>query len=297
MGDTVVVINLHSSGSRGAIDRLPGLFERHGVAYEDLIIANDHARLCKRVRRAVKNGAKRVIVGGGDGTMAAAMRYLAHSESTLGLLPLGTGNSFAQTMQIPHDLDAAIAIIASGNETRVDLGRVNDTYFANFATVGLAAEIAHETPNDLKSRFGPLAYAIAGVQPLLRHRPFAVKLRWGHHRYRTRAQQVVVASGRYFGHQPITPNASVVDGKLSVFMDTGVTPLDVAKTYAAMALGQQTRLPDAFAIETTEISIKTRPRQQVSVDGDAAGFTPARFRIEPRALRIFVSEDFLREQG
>jgi diacylglycerol kinase family enzyme len=122
-------------------------------------------------------------------------------------------------------------------------------------------------------------------------------MRWGHHRYRTRAQQIVVASGRYFGHQPITPNASVVDGKLSVFMDTGVTPLDVAKTYAAMALGQQTRLPDAFAIETAKITIKTSPRQQISVDGDKAGFTPARFRIEPRALRIFVSEEFLREQG
>jgi hypothetical protein len=57
MGDTVVVINLHSSGSRAAIERLPRLFEQYGVAYEDLIIANDHARLCKRVRRAVKSGA------------------------------------------------------------------------------------------------------------------------------------------------------------------------------------------------------------------------------------------------
>jgi YegS/Rv2252/BmrU family lipid kinase len=292
MGDTVVVINLHSSGSRAAIERLPTLLDSHGIAYEDMIVANDHARLCKRVKRAVRAGVKRLLVGGGDGTMAAAMRYLAHSDTTLGLLPLGTGNSFAQTMQIPHDLDAAIGIVAAGHEARVDLGRVNDTYFANFATVGLAAEIAHETPNDLKSRFGPLAYAIAGVQPLLRHRPFQVKMRWGHHRYTTRAQQIVVASGRYFGHQPITPDASVVDGKLSVYMDSSVTPLDVAKTYAAMAVGQQTRLPDAFAIETPKISIKTRPRQQISVDGDRAGFTPARFRIEPRALRIFVSEDF-----
>ena len=297
MAETIVVVNAHSSGSRGALEKLPGLFESHGVAYDDLIVAEDHARLCKRVKRAVKAGAKRLIVGGGDGTMAAAMQYLAHSKTTLGLLPLGTGNSFAATMQIPHDLDAAIAIIAAGNQTRVDLGRVNDTYFANFATIGLAAEIAHETPNDLKSRFGPLAYAIAAVKPMLRHRSFDVKMRWGRHRYKTRGQQIVVASGRFFGHQPITPEASVVDGKLSVFMDSGTTPLDIAKTYAAMAVGQQTRLPDAFAIETKKISIRTRPRQQISVDGDPAGYTPALFTVEPRALRIFVPEAFLRDQS
>jgi len=291
VSDTVAVVNLHSSGSRAALDKLPDLFARHGIACE-IVQVEDHKRLCRRVRRAVRDGAKRLIVGGGDGTMAAAMQYLAHAKTTLGLLPLGTGNSFAQTMQIPHDVEAAVRIIAGGRTARVDLGRVNDTYFANFATIGLAAEIAHETPDDLKARFGPLAYAIASVGPMLRHKAFTVKLRWGHERYESRARQIVVASGRFFGHQPITPEASVVAGKLSVYMDSGTTSFDVAKTYAAMAVGQQTRLGDAFTIETAKITIKTRPRQQISVDGDAAGYTPARFRIAPKALRIFVPDGF-----
>jgi YegS/Rv2252/BmrU family lipid kinase len=295
MSATVVVVNVHSSGSRAAIDRLPGIFEKHGVAYDDLVIANDHARLCRRAKRAVKSGAKRLIVGGGDGTMASAMQYLAHADTVLGMLPLGTGNSFAKTMKIPHDLDAAVRIIAEGRVARVDLGRVNDTYFANFATIGLAAEIAHGTPNALKARFGPLAYVIAGVRPLMRHRPFRARLRWSDRRYETTTQQIVVASGRYFGHQPITPDASVTDGKLSVFFDTGSTPLDVAKTYAAMAVGAQTKLADAVTIAAPKIVVKARPRQPISADGDEAGHTPARFTVEPRALRIFVGEEFARD--
>ena len=295
MSDTVVVINLHSSGSRAAIDRLPELFARHEIAYDDLIIANDHARLCKRVRRAVKAGAKRLIVGGGDGTMAASMQYLARSKTTLGVLPLGTGNSFAQTMQIPRDVDAAVAIIAAGETAKVDLGRVNGIYFANFASIGLAAEIAHETPNELKARFGALAYAIASVRPVLEHRSFVAKLRWRNDRYEARAQQIVVASGRFFGNQPLTPDASITDGKFSVYVDTGGTVLDVAKTYAAMAVGAQSRLTDKFAVETAKISIKAKPKQQISVDGDTAGYTPARFRIDAKALRIFVPRDFPRD--
>jgi diacylglycerol kinase (ATP) len=293
MSDTVILINRHSSGSRAALERLPELLDLHGIAYDDLIVANDHERLCRRVKNAIKSGAKRLIVGGGDGTMASAMQYLAHSKTTLGLLPLGTGNSFSQTMQIPHDLDAAIKIIGEGRVARVDLGRVNDTYFANFATIGLAAEIAHETPNDLKSKFGPLAYAIAGVGPMLKSQAFEARLKWDGQRQTMRTQQIVVASGRFFGHQPLTPDASIVDGKLSVYVDTGTTPLDVAKTYAALAIGQQTKLADSFTLATSKITVKTDTRQPISVDGDEAGYTPARFRIEARALRIFVSPAFL----
>jgi len=292
---TVVVINQHSSGARAAIERLPELFKKYDIAYDDLVIANDHVRLCARVKRAVKDGATRLIAGGGDGTMAAATQYLAHSETTLGLLPLGTGNSFAQTMKIPHDAESAIRIIAQGHVAHVDLGRVNKTYFANFATIGLAAEIALGTPNALKARFGPLAYAIAGLRPLLKHRAFRARLRWGDHRYETRTQQIVVVSGRFFGHQPITPEASVTDGKLSVFLDTGTSPIQVARTYAAMAIGQQTRLPDSFSIETSELVVKARPRQPISIDGDDAGKTPAHFRIEKKALRIFVSQEFIND--
>jgi YegS/Rv2252/BmrU family lipid kinase len=295
MSDTVVIVNLHSSGSRGAIARLPEIFAAHGIAYDDIIVANDHGRLCKRVKRAVKAGASRLIVGGGDGTMAAAMQFLAHEKTVLGLLPLGTGNSFAQTMQIPHDLDAAVRIIAEGRVARVDLGRVNRTYFANFASIGLAAKIAKGTSNEQKARFGTFAYAIAGVAPLMQHQAFRAKLKWGETRYETRTQQIVVASGRFFGHQPITPDASPVDGKLSVYLDTGTTPFDVAKTYAAMAVGAQARLSDAVTIETPEIVVKTRPRQPISVDGDDAGSTPAHFRVEAKALRIFVPASFPRD--
>ncbi len=293
----MVIVNLHSSGSRAAIARLPDVLGAHGIAYDDIIVANDHKRLCSRVRRAVKAGAKRLIVGGGDGTMAAAMQYLAHAKTALGLLPLGTGNSFAHTLQIPHDLEAAVKIIAEGRVTRVDLGRVNRKYFANFATVGLPAKIAERTTNERKARFGPLAYVISGFRPMLRHEPFVATLSYDENRYQARTQQIVIASGRCFGHQPLTPEASVVDGKLSVYLDTATTPLGVAKTYAAMALGRQTDLADAVTLETPQISVATRPRQPVSIDGDDAGRTPARFRIEPKALRVFVSADFPRDES
>ena len=56
-------------------------------------------------------------------------------------------------------------------------------------------------------------------------------------------------------------------------------------------------LADAVTLETPQISVATRPRQPVSIDGDDAGRTPARFRIEPKALRVFVSADFPRDES
>jgi len=69
-------------------------------------VVDNHKDLCRYVGRAVKNGAGLVIVGGGDGTLTAAAGQLAKSKSVLGVLPLGTGNSFALSLGIT-DLEVA----------------------------------------------------------------------------------------------------------------------------------------------------------------------------------------------
>ena len=110
--------------------------------------------------------------------MTAAAGQLAKSKSVLGVLPLGTGNSFALSLGIA-DLAAAVDAIAAGREVAVDLGRVNGTYFANFATIGLSSTIARATPSRLKKLIGAAAYVLAGVLPGLRSRPFRCSVQHG----------------------------------------------------------------------------------------------------------------------
>lgn len=288
-----LILNLRSSGTERHRSEIPAQLAARGITLDEVITLDDNSQIDRRVRRAVKRGAKTVILGGGDGTMTLAMDALAHRKTVLGVLPLGTGNSFAKSLGIPSDIAGAIGVIASRRDVRVDLGVMNGRHFANFATIGLSAEVAASTSHDLKRVIGPAAYAVAGAKPLFTHHDFEAKIRWKRGALTLRTQHIIIASGRYFGASPVLPDASITSGKLALFTSSGTTPIDVLRTYAAFALDRQTRLPDAHTLSAKEITIKTKGKELVNLDGDPAGKTPARFSIDPRALRVFAPVDFV----
>ena len=263
----------------------------HGVPVAAFHVAADHDELRGHVARAAKAGAPAVAVGGGDGTMARAVDALAHRKTVLGVLPLGTGNSFAQSLGLDaHDLEAAVGVIARGRVERIDLGRVNGTYFANFATIGLSSEIADRTLRPVKRWTGLLAYALAAVKPLLRHAPFRARVRWKGGRLDVRTQDIIVANGRYFGSAPVSPQASLVDGRLALYTTDDSSRFGAVRTYVAFGMHEQARAAGAHVVNAAKFEIRTRPKQLISIDGSALEKTPARVRVVREALRVFVPE-------
>src|SRR5262249_19757141 len=78
-----------------------------------------------------------IIIGGGDGTLNAAAEGLVEAQKPLGILPLGTANDLCRTLNIPHDLPSAGAVIRAGHQRRIDLGWVNGKHFFNAASLSL----------------------------------------------------------------------------------------------------------------------------------------------------------------
>jgi hypothetical protein len=80
-----------------------------------------------------------VVLGGGDGTLNAAVEGLVEAQLPVGIIPLGTANDLARTLALPTDLAQACRVIASGRTRRIDLGQVNGKYFFNVASILLSA--------------------------------------------------------------------------------------------------------------------------------------------------------------
>lgn len=245
-----------------------------------------------RLRQALRAGASLIVVLGGDGTQSAAVSELARSRAVLAVVPAGTGNSFAYSLGIEDDIEKAIDTIVNGREICVDVGRVNKTAFANFATIGLIAEAANKTSRPLKRVIGPIAYGIAAITPLLKNRPFELCVKWNGQVLRIETHQAIIASGRYYGHQPLLPNADIRSGDLAFFAAAGHNAADVLATNAALLRGDQTSLEGAHYFSARKIVVKTKPKQPLNIDGHALGKTPARFTIEPKALRVLVPQTF-----
>ena len=287
----MVIVNRRSRRTTHDVERLHTLLRTHGITVAAFHIARDHDDLRRHVKRAAKAGAPAILVGGGDGTMAHAVDAMAHRRSILGVLPFGTGNSFVRSLGFdPHDLEAAVAAVARGTTTRIDLGRVNGTYFANFATIGLSSEIAAATPTSLKSWSGPLAYALAALRPLFVHKAFRARIRWRGGKLDVRTEDIIVANGRFFGSTPVTADASLIDGKLALFTSDDPTRIGALRTYLAFGLHRQATLRGAHAVSAARFDIRTRARQQISIDGSLLEKTPARFRVAREALEVYVPE-------
>lgn len=287
---------MESRRGRDAVEHVPALLRERGVEVIDVVVASSRREVCRAVKRAVKKKTPIVAVCGGDGTQSAVIEYFVNVKSSvLGVIPAGTGNSFAMGLGLEPTFEAACDAIAFGQERAIDVGRVNDTYFANFITIGLAAQIGQDTPRGLKAVLGPIAYGVAAIKPLLTHEPFRADLRWKKHRLRLETHQIIVANGRLFGHQPLAPDASFDDGRLTVFVREASSRIDLMETYFALMRGDHTNLRGVHLFSTgSKLTIRTKKKAPVATDGDSAGKTPITVRVYPAAARVMVPREVTR---
>jgi diacylglycerol kinase (ATP) len=292
MREATVICRLSSRHGLAYYRRLQEALPQRGVRIAEAHLVRKRKELKRRIRQAVRAGASLIIVLGGDGTQSAAVSVLTGTDAVLAVVPAGTGNSFAYSLGIEDDIEKAMDTIVDGREVRVDVGRVKKTAFANFATIGLIAEAANRTSRPLKRLIGPIAYGIAALSPLLRSRPFELCVKWNDQVLRIETHQAIIASGRYYGHQPLLPNADIRSGEFAFFAASGKSAADVVSTNAALLRGDQISLDGAHYFSAKKLCVKTNPRQPLNIDGHALGKTPATFTIEPKALRVLVPKSF-----
>ena len=229
-----------------------------------------------------------MIVGGGDGTLAGVAQAFIDSDATLGVLPLGTGNSFAQTLAIPLDLEGAIETILAGHTERVDLGMVNDRIFVNAASIGLSVVVARRTAGALKRILGPGAYLVTGAIEAWRHRSFRGTLVLDGIERTFRTQQIIITNGRFFGTTPLGDAQQVTSDRLLVLTLEGTTTWGLARFWGAMLAGHPEWLSEVRIESAREVRVTSRPHRSIELDGEVRARTPATFSVLPKALRVYV---------
>lgn len=231
-----------------------------------------------------------VIVAGGDGTMNAAIEGLVDTQLPLGILPLGTANDLARTLNIPTDLTTACQIIANGAKERIDLGWVNGKYFFNVASLGLSVQITRRLSKEMKQRWGVFAYGVAALQVLLRSRPFTVELRLnGGEPIRMKTVQVAVGNGRYYGGgMTVAEQATIDDQRLDVYSLNIKHWWQMIMILPAMRTGNHTSWKFVQHYRCQDVEVATRRPQDINTDGEITAQTPAHFRVVPQAITVFV---------
>jgi diacylglycerol kinase family enzyme len=95
-----------------------------------------------RLEAGLAEGAERVFVLGGDGTVLAVAEALIGRPVPLGIVPLGTANLLARDLGIPLEPDAAIEALIDAPARAIDVGRVNGTHFLCASMLGMSTALA-----------------------------------------------------------------------------------------------------------------------------------------------------------
>lgn len=302
-GPVALVVNARARSGEDALAAARDALARAGVALAAARAVEEPGALAAAIREALAAGARTVVVGGGDGTLAAAAGLLAGTGAALGVLPLGTANDLARTLHVPDELDGAARVIARGRARAVDVGYAGDRAFLNAASVGFSSALTRRLQGGLKRAAGPLAYPVAGASAAAEGRPFRARVEVDGAVREQEALQIVIGNGRYHGGgRLVAPRAAIDDRRLDVYVvaapdGSSASPparprlrdLAALAGYALrLARGRHLEHPAVFHARGERAEIRTDPPLEIDADGELVGHTPARFRIAPAALVVLA---------
>jgi diacylglycerol kinase family enzyme len=250
------------------------------------------ATLAAQVRDVLRTGARRILVAGGDGSIASAANALAGSRAELALLPCGTLNHLAKDLALPLDLERAAVVAREGVATPVDAASVNDRIFLNTSSVGAYVSFVRAR-EPLERRLGyHVASVVAAARLLVRMPTFRVSLRVQGVAREYVTPLVFIGVGERELKLP-TLGARVPNGRpglhvMVVRRRSGARTLATALAAAARGVNAVAKTPamDAFIVESCTITSRTT---RIALDGEIVRQRPPlHYRHVPGHLHIVV---------
>lgn len=276
-----------------------------GIPYE-AVLTTRPLEATEIAQRAVRESRPVVVAVGGDGTLNEVVNGFFHNgaplptSSKLAMIPLGTGGDFRRTLRISTDTKQAVDVLRNGLVRRLDAGCVTyqtadgataARHFINIADAGLGGDVVYQMGNGTK-RFGSVSYRLASFRALLgyRNRPMTVVIDNATYEL-PKAQQVVVANCQYFGGgMQMAPSASPTDGVFDVILIKDAGKIESIRGINDLMAGRHLDNvnPHYELVYGKRVSVTSPHRVRLDIDGEAVGFLPALFEIQPAAIEFIT---------
>jgi diacylglycerol kinase (ATP) len=244
-----------------------------------------HAR--ELAAAAVARGARLVVAWGGDGTINEVGSSLIFTDTALGIVRSGSGNSLARELKINPRADVALREAFAATPRRIDAGEIDGRVFFCVAGLGFDEHVAACFDRDTSGRRGFTTYVRLALQEILRYTPAACTV--GETRL-DRAMIVAIANTGQFGNGAvIAPDARIDDGRLNLVMLDERSRLETMLALPRLYLGGLYRVRGVTTKQVERVVIESRLPIRFHADGEPMeGSTRIDVRVLPAALRVAV---------
>jgi diacylglycerol kinase (ATP) len=236
-----------------------------------------------------------VVIMGGDGTVHEAVNGLARLslKPKLAILPGGTCNDFARSLNIPMNMGQAVEIITDSHyEKDIDIVKAGDRYFSNFWGTGLVSKTSDNIDTGSKSVLGKLSYYISAFQSIQDPQLLNVTIAANGKVYREEVVMLLAANGRSIGANPLPAGIDLEDGLIDIYM-VKKTGFPLLKEFFMIRSTGEVSDPsnDIIHIQAPAADIHLEEKEKVDMDGELYEEQTQTLEVLKHHLRLIVGED------
>ncbi len=256
-------------------------------------------------RSAIKEGSELIIGVGGDGTMNEIAngfyenQKIINPETSLGIVPSGTGCDLTRSLQIPSNLRKAMKIITQTPASWIDIGRVRfrshsgqyeERYFLNVADFGIGGEVVKKV-NENRMKRKASSYLRCLISTFIAYKNKKVKLRIDDQDFPVEDYLVgTVSNGKIFGKgMKVAPQAKLDDGLFDIVLVKGMKAFQFFRNVWRIYTGTHLSHPKISLIRGKKVEAYPEEGEEdvlIELDGEQLGKLPATFEIITRNFLI-----------
>lgn len=293
--DKVLFIYNAMSGNRSIPKKLDYITERFmekGLLVQPYRVQNDSEVSLLQVLKS--NSYSYIVVSGGDGTVNNIVNLMLKNNIKLpiGLIPSGTCNDFARSLNISTDVKKCIDIILGGLTAKVDVGLINNSlYFLSTCAGGIFVEVSFNTRNDLKKSIGPLAYYIKALTEVKNIKPARLRIETDKEYIQDDFLLFLIINGKNAGgFNNILDKADISDGYMDIILIKDCLHIDMPSLFFKVLANDFINDKNVVWLRTKRCHIESDTEVALSIDGEKGEGLPISIDFLYKAIEVFVSE-------
>jgi diacylglycerol kinase (ATP) len=241
-------------------------------------------------RKYVTEENYRVYSVGGDGTLNEVLNGMAESDSSLAIIPVGSGNDFIRSIYKTNiNLKQLLIDTINGEEKPIDIGKVNERYFINISSIGFDAKVVESAKNYKKLPLvsGGLAYVLGIFQTLIKNNKLEVEIEAEGIKEKESILLIAVGNGIYYGGGFMAlPYAKVDDNLLDVCIVKNLKRIRILTLFSKYKKGKHESIKEVSLQKVKKISLKADTEFPVNIDGELITAKEVYFTLAEKAVKI-----------
>lgn len=255
----------------------------------DIIISPRKGSIEKMVsHRLNSNHYQSVIAVGGDGTLMETINGLNDFNGSIGIIPIGSGNDFAKSLDIKENIQESLNIIKEGHTREIFSATINGQRFLNVIGIGIDAMIIDYKD---RSKFlkGKLNYLVATIKGILNYKTSALRVTIDDEIYESKILFIAIGNGKYIGNgMKITPNADLSSDTFEICIIGDLKKKTLLKSITKLYKGLHGSVEGVKFLKGKQIKIDFNDLRPVDVDGNLINCKSVNIEKSDKKIKFLV---------